>query len=127
MTYTISKTFEFSASHQLRDLPIHHQCARLHGHNYVIKVVLTSLEVSSIGFVVDYGELHPIKSWIDAYLDHRCLWCNQGEPDHEHVMEENPTAENLARLVFERFTEAFPELCEVHVSETPKTWAVYSG
>ncbi len=33
--FTITKEFHFSASHQLSHLPEDHQCARLHGHNYV--------------------------------------------------------------------------------------------
>ena len=40
--YRISKEFHFSASHQLTDLPADHQCARLHGHNYIVVVELNS-------------------------------------------------------------------------------------
>ncbi|HUM68046.1 MAG TPA: 6-carboxytetrahydropterin synthase, partial [Chloroflexota bacterium] len=38
--YTISKQFHFSASHQLNGLPLEHQCARLHGHNYEVELIL---------------------------------------------------------------------------------------
>jgi 6-pyruvoyltetrahydropterin/6-carboxytetrahydropterin synthase len=126
VSFRISKDFAFSASHQLAGLPIEHKCARLHGHNYVIKIVLQGI-TNEVGFVVDYAELDAVKLWIDAYLDHRCLGCLQTEPDHDHPMEENPTAENLAFLVFNRFWEQFPEMIEVGVSETPNTWAVYAG
>ena len=40
--YTIAKQFTFSASHQLDHLPEDHQCARLHGHNYVVEIVLSA-------------------------------------------------------------------------------------
>lgn len=38
--YEITKEFHFSASHQLDYLPEGHQCKRLHGHNYIVKVTL---------------------------------------------------------------------------------------
>jgi 6-pyruvoyl-tetrahydropterin synthase len=40
MTYTISKEFAFSAAHHLNGLPPSHPCSRVHGHNYVVRVVL---------------------------------------------------------------------------------------
>ncbi|RWP82168.1 MAG: 6-carboxytetrahydropterin synthase QueD, partial [Mesorhizobium sp.] len=42
--FHISKEFHFSASHQLTSLPPNHQCARLHGHNYVVVVQLSAKE-----------------------------------------------------------------------------------
>ena len=38
--YTITKRFAFSASHIIGGLPNGHPCARLHGHNYEVEVVL---------------------------------------------------------------------------------------
>lgn len=38
--FRIRKEFHFSASHQLTHLPPDHQCARLHGHNYIVVVEL---------------------------------------------------------------------------------------
>jgi P-type Ca2+ transporter type 2C len=40
--YTIAKRFAFSASHVIGGLPADHPCARLHGHNYEVEVVLQS-------------------------------------------------------------------------------------
>lgn len=34
--FRITKEYHFSASHRLAHLPDDHQCARLHGHNYVV-------------------------------------------------------------------------------------------
>ena len=59
MTYRITKEFHFSASHQLKGLPETHQCARLHGHNYIVKVELSSTTLNDHGFVRDYNELAP--------------------------------------------------------------------
>jgi 6-pyruvoyltetrahydropterin/6-carboxytetrahydropterin synthase len=122
MSFQISKLFEFSASHQLTGLPDDHQCARMHGHNYQVRVELTSEELDNVGFVVDYGELAPVKSWIDDNLDHRHL------NDVPALDGENPTAEVLARTLY-GITVAVLALdlvrmqLAVEVSETPKTWA----
>jgi len=117
--FTISKDFTFSASHQLAGLPEGHQCARLHGHNYVCRVEISSDHLDSTGFVVDYGELSPAGRWIDEHLDHRHL---------NDVLDFNPTAENLARyLAGFVATLELPGAVAVSVSETPKTWARWSA
>src|SRR5699024_9162453 len=116
--YEISKEFHFSASHQLHHLPEGHQCARLHGHNYEIKIVLGKNELNDDGFVRDYGELKPLKEYIDNELDHRHL---------NDVMPMKTTAENIAKFIYNkcRYELGINETIEVAVSETPKTWARY--
>jgi len=114
--YKISKEFHFSASHILHGLPEGHQCGRLHGHNYVIVLHLKCKELDSVGFVQDYGELAPVKKWIDDTLDHRHL---------NDVFDFNPTAESMARHIFMKFAEDFPMLYAVEVRETPKTSAIF--
>ena len=116
--YEIRKQFEFSASHQLNDLPAEHQCARLHGHNYIVEVVLGGTELDRTGFIVDYGKLHFVKEYIDAFLDHRHL---------NDVLDCNPTAENMARILYTKFKPQYEHLIAVRVSETPKTWAQYTA
>ena len=69
--YRISKEFHFSASHQLIGLPEDHQCARLHGHNYIVVVELTAETLNSHGFIRDYQDLTALKHYIDQNLDHR--------------------------------------------------------
>lgn len=114
--YTIAKKFNFSASHQLTGLPDGHQCSRLHGHNYIVELVLRASKVDENGMVVDYGELKAFKEHLDAYYDHRHL---------NDVLSFNTTAENLARHFYEWARQLFPDLVAVRVSETPKTWAEY--
>ena len=50
-----------------------HPCSRLHGHNYVVEIVLVADALDSVGFVVDYNELKTFKQIIDRELDHRHL------------------------------------------------------
>jgi 6-pyruvoyltetrahydropterin/6-carboxytetrahydropterin synthase len=114
--YRISKTFEFSAAHQLLGLPDEHKCARVHGHNYKVEVFLESPVLDLTGFVRDYGELRPLKWWLEQTFDHRN--CND-------VMAQ-PTAELMAKLVYERAATMFPEVTAVRVSETENTTAWYA-
>ncbi len=114
--YTITKQFSFSASHVLNHLPDGHPCARLHGHNYAVELVLEGLELNESGFVRDYRDLAPFKTFVDEKLDHRHL---------NDVVDGPTSAENLARFLYEFAHGLWPEVAAVRVSETPKTWAEY--
>lgn len=122
MISTISKEFAFSASHRLDGLAPDHPCSRMHGHNYVVVVELTG-HIGPVGFVLDYGELAPFKTWLDATVDHRHL---------NDQVDFNPTAELLARWFSQRFQALVlvpSRVSEIRigVSETPKTWAWISA
>ena len=122
MRATISKTFDFAASHRLDGLPEDHPCSRLHGHNYVVKVTITG-DVDPVGFVIDYRQLAPVKTYLDEKLDHRHL---------NDVLDFNPTAEHLAAHLAGHVRTLVPGITYAHevtvaVSETPKTWAEVSG
>ena len=119
--YTISKEFHFSASHQLEMLPPEHQCARLHGHNYILTVELSGGQLNPVGFVMDYGELAFVKEMVD-------------ELDHQHLNEMfgfNPTSENICKYFFLQVEEELKssqpgvEFLGIGLSETPKTNAWY--
>lgn len=123
--FRIGKSFAFSASHQLTHLPDDHPCARLHGHNYVVTMILEAEEVDDkTGFVRDFKELDLVKRHIDAVLDHRDLneVFNARGKDGWQV-----TSENIARYFWLRFNDAFPELVCVRVAETEKSFAEYWG
>lgn len=115
--YRITKEFHFSASHQLNSLPPTHQCARLHGHNYVVVIELSAEKLDEHGFVRDYQELSPLKRYIDEELDHRHL--------NDVLGDDAVTAEGLAKHFYDWCKLRMPETSAVKVSETPKTWAEY--
>lgn len=114
--FKISKEFSFSASHILEGLEDCHPCSRLHGHNYVVTVHLKSDKLNDVGFVKDYRALDVIKSYIDEKLDHRHL---------NDLMPFNPTAELIAKFLYNEFIKIIPEIYAIEVSETPKTSAIY--
>lgn len=114
--YRIWKHYRFSASHQLAGLPPDHQCSRLHGHNYLVEVELSSDTLDPTGFVVDFGELKPIKAYIDEKWDHRHL---------NDVLPFNPTAEAMAHHLYGLVGNLFPQVSAVRVQETETSWAEY--
>ncbi|MDQ7904698.1 6-carboxytetrahydropterin synthase [Phytohabitans sp. ZYX-F-186] len=122
MGYTIGKRFTFSASHRLDGLPDGHQCARLHGHNYTVEVVVGAERLAAPGFVTDFGDLAPMKTYVAEAFDHQHL---------NDVMDRPPTSENLAEHLAVWFMEHVEptiagRLVCVRVGETDSTWAQYT-
>lgn len=113
--YRIAKQFTFEASHQLRSLPEGHKCRRMHGHSYVVELIMESEYLDANGFVVDYGDMDIFKRYIDTNLDHR----------HLNDIIDNPTAEVIAKHLFEWCRQLWRKTTCVRVSETRKTWAEY--
>jgi len=119
LMYTISKQFAFSASHALLHLPDGHVCKRLHGHNYMVELLLRRPALDGSGFVVDYNDMKPFGLYLDEHLDHQHL--NDVLPDMP------PTAENIAKHLYGIAWEMFHDVAiTVRVSETPKTCAEYT-
>jgi len=97
-----------------------------HGHNYVLEVSVAGEVDSDSGYLVDMKDLKEIIR--DVVVD---------EVDHRHLNIEvpwlagvNPTAENLARVFFERIGPALPErstLTRVTIHETDRNSASYSA
>jgi 6-pyruvoyltetrahydropterin/6-carboxytetrahydropterin synthase len=115
--YTIAKTFAFSASHIIGGLPAEHPCARLHGHNYEVMVVLESPSLDPVGFVRDYHELSALREFIDATLDHKHL--------NDVLGHDRTTSEVLSKWLYDWCRASWPEVAAVRVSETPRVWAEY--
>lgn len=115
--FRITKKFDFSASHQLTSLPDNHPCARLHGHNYIVKVELMATDLDEHGFVVDYRDLSELKTYIDNTFDHHHL--------NDVLGHDKTTAEILAKHFYDFCKSRWDMVSAVMVSETPKTWAEY--
>ena len=84
--------------------------------------------------VVDFGDINAVvKSWIDHELDHKMLLCKDDpmlqtlrslqEPCF--VLDENPTAENIAKLIYDYAMSKGLQVSEVRLWETPTSCAVY--
>lgn len=130
--YKVTKQILFCYGHRL--LNYDGKCRFLHGHNGRAEIELSSERLDRRGMVVDFNEIQrAIKGWIDRELDHRMLFNRKdpllpairraGEPIY--VMDENPTAEAIAKLIFEyACSHGFP-VTEVRLWETEHSFATY--
>lgn len=107
--YYVRKTFEISAAHHL-NLNYESKCTNLHGHNWKIVVYCKADELNENGMVIDFTT---IKRLIQDELDHKYL--NQ-------IIENNPTAENMARWICEMLD---PICYKVQVQESEGNVAIY--
>lgn len=114
--YRIAKHFSFAASHQLQHLPEGHRCKRLHGHTYMVEMILAG-ELNEDGFVVDFTDLGEVGAWIKDTLDHQHL---------NAVLAFAPTSELIAKHIYGAWKPRFPELACVRLSESPTSWAEYA-
>ena len=125
----ITRKIEFSASHICRSPGLSDEenrrlfgkCVNLHGHNYVLDVVVAGHVDEASGYVLDLKQLSSVVCrQIVQHVDHRNL--NTDVPWLEGRI---PTAENLALAFWARLLPEFPDglLRSVRVSETDKNWA----
>jgi 6-pyruvoyltetrahydropterin/6-carboxytetrahydropterin synthase len=128
-TVQVSRRESFNAAHQLCDPGLSDEenqrlfgkCANLHGHNYVLEVVVAGEIDQTTGYVLDLKQLSDIISRLVIQdVDHRNL--NTDVPWLEGLI---PTAENLASAFWERLRPELPEgsLRSVRLWETDKNWA----
>jgi len=128
-TVLVSRRETFNAAHQLRDpglseaenRRLYGKCANLHGHNYVLEVVVAGEIDPATGYVLDLKQLSDvISSRIIEDVDHRNL--NTDVPWLEGLI---PTAENLAAAFWDRMRSELPagSLRSVRLWETDKNWA----
>ena len=97
--YYVSAVQHFSAAHSLRGYQ--GKCENLHGHNYKVEVELKGLELTKNGMVVDFTDLRAALDKVLARMDHKHL--NEIKP-FDRI---NPTAENIAKLVYEEILLKF--------------------
>ncbi len=128
-TVLVSRRESFNAAHQLCDPGLSDEenervfgkCANLHGHNYVLEVVVAGQVDQATGYVFDLKQLSDvIARQVIQDVDHRNL--NTDVPWLEGLI---PTAENLAIAFWERIRSELPEgmLRSVRLWETDKNWA----
>jgi 6-pyruvoyltetrahydropterin/6-carboxytetrahydropterin synthase len=128
-TVLISRRESFSAAHQLCDDDLSEaenrrlfgKCVGLHGHNYVLEVVVSGEVSQATGYVLDLKQLSDVVCrQIISDVDHRNL-----NTDVPWLKGLNPTAENLALSFWDRLEPELPDgmLRSVRVTETDKNWA----
>lgn len=111
----------FSAAHALKDYP--GDCARLHGHNWIVRVHVRCHQLNDIGIGMDF---RVIKEDVRLVLQ---------ELDHVHINELpafsgiNPTSENIAKYLFGELSRRINtdniRVSKIKVSETPNAGVFY--
>lgn len=132
--YRVSREIAFCYGHRL--LNYEGKCQHLHGHNGRAIIVLEGGKLDDRGMLVDFVDIkRKVQQWIDENLDHNMLLRRddpilpvlQAHGERVFVMDVNPTAENIARMIFDKAVEAGLPVFEVLVWETEKCHASYSG
>ena len=120
--YEVIVKKHFSAGHQLRDHA--GTCENLHGHNWKVDIVVASEKLNDIGLVIDFEDVERAADKIIDRLDHITL------NDIPYFQDANPSAENIARYIFEeiklKITHANVHMKRVTVWETDKLGASYT-
>jgi 6-pyruvoyltetrahydropterin/6-carboxytetrahydropterin synthase len=130
--FKVTKHIDFCYGHRL--LNYDGKCRHLHGHNGRVEVDITADKLDARGMVHDFSDIkEAIKNWIDETLDHRML-LHKDDPilpvlkqrgELFYVMDENPTAENIAKLIFNHARAKGLPVVEVRLWETPTSYASY--
>jgi 6-pyruvoyltetrahydropterin/6-carboxytetrahydropterin synthase len=114
----------FSAAHRLDGYP--GDCARVHGHNWIVEAFVQTELLDDTGIGIDFRHVKKSLETVNARLDHRML--NEVPPFDRH----NPTSENIAKYIFDELgaeLASIPDhagrVSKVTVSETPGAGASY--
>lgn len=130
--YGINKEVEFCYGHRL--LKHNGKCKHLHGHSAKVVISLESKTLNEQGMVCDFADVSQfIKDWLELELDHTLLLCHddpllpllQSVGERYKVLDCPPTAENIARLIFEAVAQAGFPVVEVNLYETLGSSASY--
>jgi 6-pyruvoyltetrahydropterin/6-carboxytetrahydropterin synthase len=132
MMFRVTREIHFCYGHRL--LNYSGKCANLHGHNGKAVISLESSELDRLGMVVDFSQIKRIvQTWIDETLDHKMILHRddpilpelrrQSEP--VVVIDVNPTAENLAKMIFDFAQSQGLPVAEVTLWETENSFATY--
>lgn len=132
--YTVSKTFSFCYGHRLMDDT--GRCRHLHGHTARATIILSSERLNNSGMVCHFDRLkETIGAWISNNIDHTLLLSKQdplvkmlGDAGEKLLaLPFNPTAENIAHILFDKTKEFGLPVQQVEVWESETSKATYAG
>jgi len=131
--YSVTKRIEFCYGHRLLDYD--GICKHPHGHNGLVEVEVRSGQLDKRNMVCDFSDIkRVVKGWIDRDLDHKMLLRRDdplvkalqqlGEP--VYICESNPTAEHIAKIIYQHAAGEGLPVVRVKLWETPTSFAEYS-
>jgi 6-pyruvoyltetrahydropterin/6-carboxytetrahydropterin synthase len=131
--FRVTREIDFCYGHRL--LNYAGKCRHLHGHNGRAVITLEGPDLDPRGMLVDFGDIkREVQRWIDDNLDHNMILCRddpllpvlRDRGERVFVMDDNPTAENIARLIFQQAHRAGLPVVEVTLWETEHCCSSYS-
>ena len=128
--YAVTGRIAFCYGHRLLDYD--GICKHLHGHNAVVEVDVRADRLDSRNMVIDFADIKRIvKGWIDEAIDHKMILRRDdplvtalrdlGEP--VFLLDNNPTAESIAKVIFDYAVSQNLPVQAVRVWETPSSCA----
>lgn len=130
--FVVTKILDFCYGHRL--LNYEGKCKHLHGHHASVEIDLAADALDNRGMVCDFLEIKKVVgNWINEKLDHKMI-LNEADPlaislkefgEPIFLMEQNPTAENIARLIFEEARRMGLPVKAVRLWENPDSFATY--
>ena len=121
--FEITVEDSFAAGHALRHY--RGKCENLHGHNYKVRITLSGEQLEN-GLLFDFKDVKTVLGEIIDRLDHQYL------NDLEPFRELNPSAENMAKYLYDETTARLRQgtngrvrVRRVRVWETDTTTATY--
>lgn len=132
--HRVTREIHFCYGHRL--LNYSGKCKYLHGHNGVALITIESEMLDELGMVVDFSEIKRVmQTWIDEQLDHKMI-LHRNDPmvpellkrnEPFYLLDVNPTAENIAKLIYEQAKKHGFPVVEVSLWETTSSYATYRG
>jgi len=131
--YRISTSVSFCYGHRL--INYQGKCKHLHGHNARAVITLESPGLDDRGMVKDFSDVKRLVwEWLDREIDHTLLLHRddpvlpvlQGAGERVMAIDYNPTAENIARMIFDFVADTGYPVVDVTVWETETSHASYS-
>lgn len=119
--YEVYVKSHFSAAHRLHGYP--GDCAKMHGHNWIVEVYVRCAGLNAIGIGIDFRDIKQAVKDVLAKMDH----CDLNElPAFQEV---NPTSEYIAKHLYEELSLLLNgdgiRVSKVKVCETPGAGAFY--
>ena len=115
----IYKDFHFESAHRLPNVPEGHKCARLHGHSFQLRIVVSGDAPEPSGWVMDFSDIKQVAKPIIDQLDHYYLNDIPGL--------ENPTSERLCEWIWEKLQPQLHQLDSIEIKETCTSGCIYRG
>ena len=130
--FRVSRELEFCFGHRLKDYE--GKCHNIHGHNGKAVITLETDQLDTLGMGTDFVKIKRIVgTWIDQNLDHKLLLVKDDPLLSElqklgvpvFAMDDNPTTENMAKLIFQYAKSQGMPVSEVTMWETTYSYATY--